>query len=249
MTGMRFGRLTVLRRAENNSAGRARWLCRCDCGELCVTAGRNLRSGYTKSCGCAKREAFYNRRDLTGMRFGRLTVLRPGESKKRNRTAGALWLCRCDCGKETEAAAACLLSGRTRSCGCLNREQMGRMHEHMHYRDDTCLEILRRSCEDTGRNKSGFRGLYRLPSGKYRASITFQGKHYDLGHYASFDQAVQARLDAEETLHRGYIKALQDYEEMAKSDPAWAEANPFFYQVTRADGGFQVYTNAVAATV
>ena len=53
--------------------------------------------------------------DLTGQRFGRLTVLRPAENVG-TRTA---WLCRCDCGRETVVLTSRLRSGHTRSCGCI----------------------------------------------------------------------------------------------------------------------------------
>ena len=32
LTGKRFGRLTVISRAEKDKFGHPRWLCRCDCG-------------------------------------------------------------------------------------------------------------------------------------------------------------------------------------------------------------------------
>lgn len=54
LTGQRFGRLTVIERAENNKAGRARWLCRCDCGKYITVTGVDLRTGNTKSCSCLK---------------------------------------------------------------------------------------------------------------------------------------------------------------------------------------------------
>lgn len=53
LTQKRFGRLTVLRRADDKAYGVA-WLCRCDCGkELDVAAGA-LRTGNTKTCGCSR---------------------------------------------------------------------------------------------------------------------------------------------------------------------------------------------------
>jgi hypothetical protein len=52
LTGKRFGRLVVIRRAENIKAGVPRWFCRCDCGQECKIAGEYLRKGDTKSCGC-----------------------------------------------------------------------------------------------------------------------------------------------------------------------------------------------------
>lgn len=53
LAGQRFGKLTVLRPAEN--AGRyTAWLCRCECGREAVVLTRRLRGGCTKSCGCLK---------------------------------------------------------------------------------------------------------------------------------------------------------------------------------------------------
>jgi hypothetical protein len=52
--GQRFGRLLVLKMTESER-GMMHWLCRCDCGTLTDVRANNLRGGYTKSCGCAKR--------------------------------------------------------------------------------------------------------------------------------------------------------------------------------------------------
>lgn len=57
LTGERFGRLTVMNRdAENTKHGRARWVCKCDCGNIITTSGNCLLKGHTKSCGCAVRD-------------------------------------------------------------------------------------------------------------------------------------------------------------------------------------------------
>lgn len=51
--GDKYNRLTVIKRAENNcKCGNARWVCRCDCGNIVTVIGSNLRSGKIKSCGC-----------------------------------------------------------------------------------------------------------------------------------------------------------------------------------------------------
>lgn len=56
--------------------------------------------------------------DLTNQRFGRLTaVKRCGRIR-----SYATWECSCDCGKMAIVASGYLLSGRTRSCGCLRSE-------------------------------------------------------------------------------------------------------------------------------
>lgn len=61
--------------------------------------------------------------DLTGQRFGRLTVLdRAGSSAARY----ARWRCGCDCGAEKVVDGRHLRSGGTKSCGCLQREETSR---------------------------------------------------------------------------------------------------------------------------
>lgn len=54
-TGQKFGRLTVIERAENKGL-KVAWLCKCDCGNTCVVQAHVLKSGGTKSCGCLKAE-------------------------------------------------------------------------------------------------------------------------------------------------------------------------------------------------
>lgn len=60
--------------------------------------------------------------DMTGQKFGRLLVLEQLPAVKRR----AMWLCRCDCGKEVPVRAVSLRRGKTRSCGCLRRDEMRR---------------------------------------------------------------------------------------------------------------------------
>lgn len=51
-------------------------------------------------------------KDLTGKKFGRITAIKVVGSKN-----GAVWLCKCDCGKETEVLSSSLATGHTSSCG------------------------------------------------------------------------------------------------------------------------------------
>ncbi len=53
MTGLRFGKLLVVKREPNKADGTARWFCVCDCGQTRVIAGTGLRAGRHKSCGCS----------------------------------------------------------------------------------------------------------------------------------------------------------------------------------------------------
>ena len=58
-------------------------------------------------------------KDLTGQKFGRLTCIKDAGRSSRKQV---LWLCKCDCGKLVIVKSNSLLTGNTKSCGCLARE-------------------------------------------------------------------------------------------------------------------------------
>lgn len=58
--------------------------------------------------------------DLTGQRFGRLTVV---ECCGRSKDGQKVYLCRCDCGTEKKVRSGNLRNGNTQSCGCLSAEK------------------------------------------------------------------------------------------------------------------------------
>lgn len=57
LTGKRFGRLFVIKKAGKNKSKSILWECLCDCGNTKIVIGSNLRSGDTKSCGCLFKES------------------------------------------------------------------------------------------------------------------------------------------------------------------------------------------------
>ena len=61
------------------------------------------------------------RKDLTGMRFGRLVVL--GMDVENKSKHDNYWLCKCDCGAIKSATTGNLSYGTVKSCGCLRKEQ------------------------------------------------------------------------------------------------------------------------------
>jgi hypothetical protein len=68
LTGKRFGRLMVIKRAMNYKRYKeALWLCQCDCGNQTVVAAGHLRDGHTKSCGCLTTEKKVERNTTHGM--------------------------------------------------------------------------------------------------------------------------------------------------------------------------------------
>ena len=64
------------------------------------------------------------RLDLTGKRFGRLIVIKKGETDKNYNTS---WVCKCDCGNEVTVQTGHLRSGHTQSCGCIHDECVRKM--------------------------------------------------------------------------------------------------------------------------
>ncbi len=140
--------------------------------------------------------------DLTGQRYGKLTVLRPAE----NIGSKTAWWCRCDCGKETVVKTCRLRSGHTSSCGCLGRKnEPGAGLPGLTYIDGTCIEMLRAKTVRKN-NTSGVPGVdWRASKRLWRATICFKGKRYYLGSYGRFEDAVKARKQAEENLYESFL--------------------------------------------
>lgn len=123
LTGQCFGNLIVIKRKGSTNDGHALWECECQCKDkkIVYKSSNQLRRG-TPSCGClvsqliseaAKKQ--YN--NLSEQRFGKLVAK---EYVKINKP-GAWWRCECDCGnKNFITTAHHLISGNTKSCGCLN---------------------------------------------------------------------------------------------------------------------------------
>lgn len=91
-------------------------------------------------------------KDLTGKTFGRLLVIEfAGYFPRKNGDRHAYWLCECACGTRKSYMAHCLISGMTKSCGCLLSD-VTTMRNMIHGRTKTpeyniwCL--MRRRCYD-----------------------------------------------------------------------------------------------------
>lgn len=130
LSGKTFGKLTVLYRADNHvdSKGhkRAMWKCRCDCGNETIVSTTNLKRGNIKSCGkCngktrnekGQYEKGKNIKDITGMKYGKLTVIHLDKIVNRK----SYWLVKCECGTVKSVRGDTLKS--ITSCGCIKKEQ------------------------------------------------------------------------------------------------------------------------------
>lgn len=116
MIGKRFGKLLVLEELPHNYGERIQYKCLCDCGNIIIVDGANLRRNKRPTRAC--RECY--KLHLEGEKFGRLTVVKRDPNNNLN------WLCKCDCGNPEliSVTGDHLKSGHTKSCGCINKERL-----------------------------------------------------------------------------------------------------------------------------
>lgn len=97
--------------------------------------------------------------DLTGQRFGSLTVVR---FSHKNSFQQAVWLCECDCGKETSVHSNNLRRGYTRSCGCVrNSKTSERAKKHGMHGSNLYerWKSMKERCEDLNNPNYGGKGI------------------------------------------------------------------------------------------
>ena len=101
--------------------------CKCECGNVVEVNAYNVLSGKSKNCGCVRKEKLYTqRKDLIGMKFGKLLVLEKIKTNKHNKD---IYRCKCDCGNETEVWSSSLTTGHTTSCGCIRSKYENLINE------------------------------------------------------------------------------------------------------------------------
>lgn len=147
LTGQTFGKLYVIRQAPDyvspNGHRKSMWECQCECGKQCVIMGSHLTTGHSVSCGCQHATTSKKRqpKDLTGQRFGMLTVQYRSPNRQVGKNSRVVWHCVCDCGKETDVIALLLTGGQTKSCGCNSVSHAERtMRDYLTTKDFTFVE-------------------------------------------------------------------------------------------------------------
>lgn len=151
ITGQRFGTLTAIRLLDEKGPGRqAMWECRCDCGKIVNVRGTSLRYGEVSSCGSGACRG--SEKDMTGMVFGKLTVVSKSNFKN-SYSNHTYWNCKCECGNTCIVMGANLRKGNTTSCGCLlskGEEVIGNLLEDadIYYKSQKTFESCR--FDDTG---------------------------------------------------------------------------------------------------
>lgn len=135
--------------------------------------------------------------DLSGQKFGRLTVLRFIE-KKENRY---FWLCKCDCGNEVIIRNDSLKSKNTQSCGCYSIERTVK-RSIKHGMSGTPIYNTWKSMIDrcTKINYPGYKNYGAKGISICNKWLTFEGFYDDMG-----DRPPRKTLDRKEN-SRNYCK-------------------------------------------
>lgn len=132
ITNKKIGMLTALYPVDDYITPQekhlAKWHCICDCGNECDVVIDKLIRNITKSCGCLRKQ----REDLTGQKFGRLTVLYMTDTLKGEPSKCC---CLCDCGEKIEVLCAAIKSGQTKSCGCYQKEIASKYNSRTNHYD------------------------------------------------------------------------------------------------------------------
>lgn len=61
-------------------------------------------------------------KDITGLKFGKLTAIKLDHIVQKKHGTCHYWLCECDCGNKIIVLKSCLIHGNTKSCGCYTKE-------------------------------------------------------------------------------------------------------------------------------
>lgn len=143
MTGVKSGKLTALEPSNKKSGKSLTWICECECGNKVTVGQGNLRSGNVKSCGCLQKA-----RDLTGLKFGRWTVVRHDGV---NSSGGHMWICQCECGKQSSCLGYSLVHELSKSCGCYSADATtSRLTKHGRWGtpEYRCWHMMRQRCQN-----------------------------------------------------------------------------------------------------
>lgn len=140
---------------------------------------------------------------LIGQKIGMLIVLE--KTNKRDKRTRVLYKCQCECGNIVYYNSSDLKQNV--SCGCWrkSRGRIDKMLKTMQYVEKTSISLIKKKTINSN-NTSGFRGVsYDNARNKWRAYIRLQYKTKHLGRFNTFEQAVNARLEAEDIYYRPII--------------------------------------------
>ena len=219
LTGRTFGRLTVIRQADDYStpSGRryAQWVCVCECdpNKEIIVHQSNLKRKITTSCGCYRAEKHiqdskkYNKYDLTGEYGVGWTSNTNNEFyfdlEDFDKIKDYCW-CEIIDNKQYHYITTCVGNNKQRT---MHQILLGNGYDHCNRNPlDNRKENLRRaSLQENARNHkkqknntSGVTGVYfRKDNHKWLAYIYINKKQIHIGEFSNKEDAIKARLQKE----------------------------------------------------
>ena len=205
LIGKVYNELTVIDDLGTDLEGGIRMIvCKCSCGNIKKHNAYSVMSGKAKSCGHLKGS---DPKDITGIKFGRLVAI---ERLEKNKHGWYMWKCKCSCGKIVAVDIHNLTTGHTKSCGCLRTEFASENGKNMatytkeYLEKDTIEKGTRLTTINPNKkvqknNTSGKTGVaFNKEKKKWQARIKIKGKDIYLGYFDKKEDAIKARLKAEE---------------------------------------------------
>lgn len=229
LIGQKFNKLTVIERADDYMTPKgvrsSRWLCQCECGNKLVVRGSYLKNGNTKSCGCLQKEAAskigkknkkYNTYDLTG-EYGIGYTTKGDEFyfdlEDYDKIKNHCWHIDNN-GYVVSRIANKQFVYMHRFILDVLDDKLDVDHIYHQKNDNRKLKLRvcehRENCMNVKVQKGSITGVtgvtYRREKckKKYRVMISIDGECVKIGAYENFDEAVNARLKAEDEHYGEY---------------------------------------------
>jgi len=229
---MKFGRLIVISLKGKDKHGRSLWNCKCDCGNYSETISAYLLSGDTKSCGCLKKEVGkhtkkYNTYNLSGeygIGYVKNNIKFIFDIEDYDKIKNYYW--------KINDSGYIISNIKGKNAIRLHRLIMNVDNNKYvvdHINHDTLdnrkinLRICKQNqnCKNLKIKKNNISGVpgvtWYSKYNKWRARINVNYKEIHLGYFDNFDEAVQARKQAEEIYYGQYsFDNSQKYAEQYK---------------------------------
>jgi hypothetical protein len=227
LTGQKFGRITVLKRAENNKYGYKMWLCQCECKEknIKIILENSLKRGLTRSCGCLNKERLvkynkenknkkYNIYNLTG-EYG-IGYTSKGEEfyfdlEDHDLIKNYYWSVNTYGYIITNLyEEKTILFMHRLVMNCPDDMEIDHKFHKKHDNRKSELRIVTRSQNQMNvdlksHNTSGVKGVsWHKYHEKWRVFISVNKKQIHLGYFNNFEEAIKVRKAAEEKYYREY---------------------------------------------
>lgn len=202
LVGQVFNQLLVLERKGSDRNRQALWLCVCTCGNTKILNSNVLVKSRVKSCGCLQKEAM--RKLATHKMTGTAIYKRWASMKARCNYSGTVNF-------ENYGGRGITYSPDWEDFACFYNDMSEGFHESLEldridvnagYSKENCRWVTHNENNYNKRiqsnNSTGKTGVsFKNNIGKWFAYITVNRKQINLGFYELFDDAVQARKEAE----------------------------------------------------